>query len=242
MRKYYKYFRFYKGFLVSGGVLLGAVLLSLFITLPLAQRTSSLFQETNTLSNEIKVLRQKDQLLQSVDETTLQNELASLVAAIPLDKSLPTIFTTLDGLTGKTGVAIDDVALASPGTISTPSAVQAGRGPNNEVGFSASVKGSADQVLAFTETVHAIRRLFTIKAMDLGVNQNGTINITVGMTGYYLPLKKGSSSESQFSLLSQKEETLLRSVMSFPLLSEASTSAGTPIEPLFIGKEDPFSL
>jgi Tfp pilus assembly protein PilO len=200
-------------------------------------------EETQALSTQVDTLRNKDRLLQSVDESSLQAQLTSLVDAIPLDKSLPTLFTTLDGLTSETGVTIDDVSLASAGTISSSSAVPVGKTPSNEIAFTATVKGSSEQVLAFAQMVHAVRRLLTVKTMDMGVNQSGTFNLTVGMGGFFSPLGKANRpTAAEFTLLGQKEEALLRKVSAYPILTLTTQGGEQTITPLFIGKEDPFSL
>lgn len=252
MKTYKKTIRKYQGLVISVGTILLIVIFVFVGLLPAFSSIKTMRNSVSDLSSQITVLEQKANILENIDEETYKNYLADLALAVPTDKSLTSLFATIDGLSRETGVTLSDFTLARPGTIASDSAK---RLSNDErklgsslLPFTLTVTGTYDQIRKFVESSIQVRRFFRIRYFSISFDQKKeTISVHMGMDAYYAPLPTNLGTASQtIEGLTQSDQTVIEKVMSMvvlgregdPITDPASVGASIPTSP----REDPFSL
>lgn len=224
------------------------ILLSLaglfFGVVPLGQRVLSLWNQQSVLAREITTLTGKSAILQSLNESTLRNNLQILTSAVPVDKSIGTIFATLDQVSG-IDVAIKDFQLMNPGSISTSSAKKLSADEtkigSNILPFSVTVTGNYNSIRTFLSDITAVRRLFRLRAVDVTFTGFG-VDTRLSLDAFYFPYPKTVGAvASPITALTDKEETTISMVSSLPLRSSLTFVVGTASAVPTTGKSDPFS-
>ena len=204
----------------------------IFVGIPTITRTVSSYNQMKTLKEEVSMLRQKAAILRSLDDSVLSNSLENLFSAVPIDKSLPTIFTTVESLASQSNVGLTELSLSQAGAIASQSAQSATKSKDskNVLSFSAHITGSIDQVKTFLTTAPAIRRLIRVKELSVSFEDDTNAAAALTMESFYLPLGIPLALDSQaLELLSEPEERLMSRVAAFPLIFtafSASTSSG----------------
>ena len=74
------------------------------------------------LKSQVQQLRKKVSVLASLDEETLRQQFLALAAAVPPDKAIPSVFSTVERLSIETGVQLGGMTMVSPGSLATESA------------------------------------------------------------------------------------------------------------------------
>lgn len=252
MNSYKKYIRKYQGLAISIGILLLIVICVFVGLLPAISNIKTMRSSVTDLSSQVAVLEQKATILESIDEDTYMNYLKDLALAVPTDKSLTSLFSTIDGLSRETGVTLSDFTLARPGTIATDSAK---RLSNDErklgsslLPFTLTVSGTYDQIRKFVENAVLVRRFFRIRYFSISFDQKKeTISVHMGMDAYYAPLPTNLGSATQsIEGLTQNDQSVIEKVMSMAVLGredETNTETSSVGEPVLTSpREDPFSL
>lgn len=218
-----------------GGILLGIV--------PLTQKTITLWQTVRTLSSDAELLRKKSEILLVLNEDELRQSVLTLASAVPPDKSLPSILTTIDTVSGQANIAISDVALTKPGSLATESAKKLTKDEtiigSNLLPFSVNGRGTFDEVKSFLSSVVVVRRLFRLRSMTLTMGSSIT-DAHVELDAFYLPYPTTVGSVSSISNLTDAEQKTITSVSSLPLASVTVVSTVSASFPT--GKDDPFAL
>ncbi len=252
MNSYKKYIRKYQGLAISLGVIIVVVLCVFFGLLPAVTKIKEMRASVSDLSSQVSVLQQKAAILESIDEETYKNYLADLALAVPTDKSLTSLFSTIDGLSRETGVTLSDFTLSRPGTIATESAK---RLSNDErklgsslLPFTLTVTGTYEQIRKFVEYAVSVRRFFRIRYFSISFDEKKeTISVHMGMDAYYAPLPTNLGSASQsVEGITQSDQSVIEKVMGMAVLGRENDRPvqtdnwGTtvPAAP----REDPFSL
>ena len=237
-----KMLRQYKNLILMGSIAVGSLVGMLVGVVPLAQKTVSLWQEVTALSSDVTLLSGKASILQLVDEDELRTNVLTLATAVPPDKSLATILTTLDTVSGQSGVAMSDFSLTKPGSIATASAKRLtsdeAKIGANLLPFSVSGVGTFDKVRSFLASVTRVRRVFRIRAFQL-TNSGSLTNVHVDLDAIYLPYPTTVGSVTAVSNMTAAEEKTISSVGSLPLASQTSQASASGSVPS--GKTDPFS-
>lgn len=233
--------RQYHGFVIAGSILVFCALAIFTAVVPGIRVTLSLYEQFQTLTHETETLASKLSYLESLDEDKLTNQLQALVAALPLDKSIPSIFATIDGLAAQSGVSITDIVLESPGSIATGSAINAAVSKSSgspELMLSLSAQGSLDEMRHLFGQIQNVRRLLSIKNFDVNINASGFVNFHGGLVTYYRALPANFDRSTQaLPVITEKEEALLGKVASMESLSQAMISRSSVSGS---GKTDPF--
>ncbi len=239
-----KLFRRYQEFTLL--IVVGALSLAAlgFGIVPLAKRTVALSRQLSSLTGDISLLRSKQAVLQAADEAVLRNNLLTLASAVPPDKSLSTVMTTLDYVSTNARVDVIDVTLSRPGSIATDSAKKLSADEakigSNLLPLSVTVRGPFDKVRSFLTTISIVRRLFRVRSLDVSVN--GTFaEARMELDGFYAPYPVSIGSVIQpISPLTDRETQIIAVIDQMPFASreqevvEATASVS-------IRKSDPFS-
>lgn len=205
------------------------------VFVPAVQSVIKLYKNVNLLRDETNELSKKSELLASLDEESLNQNLLTATSAIPIDKSLSTIFSTIDGVSAQTGATVFDISLDSPGALSTDSAKPVAKQLSSAVAASVIVKGGYDQVTKFLTTIGNVRRFLLIDDLNFSIQsfENVTLNLDLLAPYGSVPL----NTNVKFVALSAVEEATLGRLGSLPLMISA-----VPLPPPQIGqaKDNPF--
>ncbi len=248
MRTIRRFLRMYQSFVVSGTILVFCLIAFFVGVSPGIKMTIKLFKETQTLRSTVKTLETKKRILDELDVTVLTSYAKAAISAVPADKSLGSLFSTVDALTAREGVTVTGVSLGHVGSVATESARSLSADEKkigvNIVPFSIIIEGSIDRVRNVVDSAVKIRRFFRVRSFDLTFdNKTGVTKSTLAMDAYYVPDPKLLSKVTDsLTTLSAEEIEILDKVASFPLLTpETPVSSGSAIiqtEPVTI---DPFS-
>lgn len=244
MNRYIRRFlRLYEGFVISGVIILFGIMAVVFAVIPGIRTTVDLYGKVGVIQRQVDALSGKLALLRSLDEESLRGQLAVLLSVIPQEKSVPTIFGTVDGLVTEAGVQITDMTITSPGSIATGSATKSTSSTKVKglpyLPFSLSVAGSYDQIQGFFGIVNKVRRLFTVENFDLTITKTGETNARIAMGAYYQPLPtKLGEVETPIQNFSPAELATLEKLSTYQNFSQSSGSELTPVTSTM--KRDPF--
>jgi Tfp pilus assembly protein PilO len=236
----------YKQLAISVGILIVSIL-GLFIGVaPLVMKTISAVQEIAPLGEEVAELRAKEQALTGLDAQSLQENLGVLLSAVPEEKSIPTLFSMVEGAAGRSGVSIEDMGLSSPGSIATAAAAkqtsEEQRLGSGLLPFTLSISGTLEQVREFLTTTLSVRRLARVRTFSLVVRQDGTTRTSLDMDAFWLPFPATIGKVSQkITTLTPQQEEVIGEMRSLELFAAVT---GVPIEvtiPENAAKSDPFA-
>ena len=249
MKEFRKFFRQYQNFIISSVIFIGIVVGVFVGLLPAFGKIVDMRSELSSLSAKNSSLQTKASLLDSLDEDTYNQYLKELSYAVPTDKSLTSMFTTIDGLSTLTGVTLSDFTLTKPGNIATESAKRQST-EEKKVGssflpFTLTVTGTYDQIHKFMEQAINVRRFFGIRFFDITFTRSDTISAHMGMNAYYAPLPTTLGSPSQkIEQLDESDEKVISQVANLPLLGVEPPQNAIEANPAVITgppRVDPFS-
>lgn len=244
MNRYIRRFlRLYEGFVISGAIILFGIMAVFFAVIPGIRTTVDLYGKVGELQKETDALSGKLAFLQSMDEESLRGQLALLLSVIPQEKSVPTIFGTVDGLVAKAGVRITDMTITNPGSIATGSATKSTDSLKVKgvpfLQFSLNVSGSYDYIQEFFGLVNQVRRLFTVENFGLSIVSTGETQARIALRAYYQPLPtKLGSVQAPVQKFSQIEVATLEKLSTYQDFALSSATQLTPV--INDGKRDPF--
>jgi len=237
-----KFLRLYKNIISMSVWSLCAVGGILFGVFPLAQKSVTVWRNVQALTKEVNVLKNKSDMLALLDEDTLRRHVLTLASAVPPDKSLPSILTAVDTVSGGSGLAIGDVSLIKPGSLATESAKKLSQ-DEAKIGasllpFSVSGRGSFDQIRSFLSAITTVRRMFRVRSMNISFRDT-LPSVRADLDAYYYPYPSAVGTTQSIVNLTPEEEQTIALVGKIPLASATSVSAMSASMPS--GKDDPFS-
>ena len=234
-----KFLRPYQEFILSAGLLAVSAIVIIFGIAPGVGKVYDVWTQLQKEQQEVAALRVKSQFLASLDETTLFNQLSTLTAAIPVDKSVPTILSTIDGVSAKTGSIFSSLQLAAPGSLATEAAK---RQTTEEAAlgsylmpFTLNMEGTYAKLRDTLSTLTSSRRLLRIKNFTISF-QGDVGRALLNMDTMYAPLPKAVTGKTLVPLTAG-ENAILTTVGALPLLSTSGTFTGLPSGT----RSDPFS-
>lgn len=234
----------YQGFVISGALLLFSAVAFFTAVLPGIRSTLSVYENLKQIEKEIQSLSGKRSFLESLSEDNLRGQLAVLLSVVPEGKTMPSLFTTVEGLANTSGVSLTDMTIANPGSLATGAATRVSAGEKkigaSTLPFSIAISGTYDQIRAFVSQVNKARRLFDVTGFDLSITNAGVTQVRLTLSAFFqtLPTKVGSV-QAPIVALSPKEEELLGVLGEYPDFSQASLE---PLVPVLTGiKTDPFA-
>lgn len=219
----------------------------IFGIVPAVQKIAEIKNQSLQLSASVERLQTKLKLLDNNDEIALRDQLVALLAAVPSDKSLPTLFSTIDGLSSLTGVTVTELALTKPGSLATGSGT-AITSEEKKIGssllpFTVTITGTFDQIHAFLAQIVAVRRFLRVRNFEILYSNTTMLTVHLGMDAYYVPIRQFVGSvEAPLATFSEKDQQIISQVTAMPVVGVAESQAITPNSQTEPARTDPFSL
>lgn len=248
MNKLQKQLRPYKNVVVSGTIISTVILGSLFGLLPAARKVVTLIEEVQVLKKQTDDLQTKISILESIDEFTYKQHLASLVTAVPADQSLTSLFSTIDGLSLETGVSVTDLSLTKPGPLATASArrqtTEEKQIGSNLLPFTVTISGNYDQIKVFLARAVQVRRFFRVRSFDLTLLDPTKVSVRMAMDAFYAPyLTAIGSVDTPIEALTANDEAVISTVSNMAILGNPAFALPTSeleVAPFAEPKANPF--
>jgi len=247
MKTLNKYLRLYKNILLSLCMIGITVLGVVFGLVPVVKKIEGIRKDSIELSKSIKLIRTKISLLSLEDETVYKAKLDELLAAIPNDKSLTSLFVTIDGLGVNSGTVLSDLMVARPGAIASESAKSQSNEEkkigSNVIPFTVTVTGSYEQIYQFVSMANNVRRFFKIKNFQISFNKASAISVAMGIDAFYAPqLAPSVALETPLDPITEQEETLIAKISMMQNLGKQLPLDNLPPLIQTEPRPDPFSL
>jgi Tfp pilus assembly protein PilO len=248
MKQIKKLLKTYKGLVISivmilvsvGGVFVGVI--------PAIGKIIQIRSDIMILSSSTDHMQSKLNILNATDETTYTSQLQDLVAAVPSDKSLTTLFSTVDGIAVSSGVTITDVSLVKPGSIATESAKKQSNEEkqigSNLLPFTVTVNGNYSQIHSFLSQAVNVRRFFRVRNFEISLADMSDISVRMGMDAFYSPITLDPQNfDKPLEPLSSEEEQIIVQIRAMPLVGQTTLPAPSvpSAESPSGGRADPFS-
>jgi Tfp pilus assembly protein PilO len=242
-----KLIRRYRELCISIGMIAICILGVVFGIIPGIGKIVQMRNDIVALSNTVEQLKTRISVVNSNDESVYRIQLQELVAAVPSDKSLTTLFSTVDALAGASGVTIADLSLTKPGSIATESAKKQSNEEkqigSNILPFSVTVNGGYQQIYSFLSQVVNVRRFFRVRNFDISFVDTSNISVRMGMDAFYSPIVLNPVAfDKPLEPLTAEEQTFIAKIQAMPIVGALSlpppTVGGTPTE---TSRTDPFS-
>lgn len=237
--------RTYKDVLMSVAILVFCFLAVFVALIPAVRKTFGLLSEMRTLRDKAQLLTEKLTTLDALSEETLRNDLSTVLSAVPADRAFASLFETVEGVAGRTGVTLVDMSMSGAATLATPSATKLSAAEKKlgtrTVPFIVTVNGTLSALEQFITLVPNVRRILRIRTFSLTFPKTERpISIMIEMDGFYEPLPTNlGATNATLPRLSEAHETVIARLNDMPLIGGSSTA----LPPPFIGKvkENPFA-
>ena len=244
MRLLRRFLRIYQGFVVTGAIIVFGVIAFFLAVLPGIRATRDLYENLTIVQKEVQALSSKFAFLQSLGENDLRDRLLTMLQAVPAEKSIPTIFSSADGLANKSGVSIIDMNLAGMGSLATGAAVRQSAAEKkigaSTLPFTMNATGSYDQIRSFVSEINKVRRLFDVTSFDLTIGSTGVTQVRLSLAAFHQPIPtKVGSIQSPVITLTSKEEEIFMKVSQYPDVSQTFLESLAP--DFSGGKRNPFA-
>lgn len=205
------------------------ILFSYKFVLPKLTTALEIYRQIGTERTRLAILKTKTIDLQNSDEKELQNNNDLALKAIPSQKNVINVITSLDNLANQNGVLIDNLTISSSGKESTISAQGL-----NHYEFSLQVIAGLDQIKTFMDRIKTSLPILTVRGLTVdNVQQQTDLNIQT----YYLDFPQTIGAiDAPVQKLTQDEEDVLKKLSSYTAISELNTGTETGG-----GKTNPFS-
>ena len=244
MRSIPKAYRIYQD-LTTSLLIIAFTVVGVFIgVLPAGKKIIEQAETGRQLSIQLEALQKKLDLLNSLDEDSLRADLATVLAAVPAEKSLPTVFSTVEGLASTVGVGILDQNISGVGSVASGSASQTAL--EKQLGthmlpFSVTVEGPVSAIQEFIAQASKVRRLLRLKTFSISFpKENEILRVNLQMNAFYEPFPTNLGSlTSTISPLNEKEQALVIQIGNFPLLAQGG--GALPLPAIGVAKQNPFS-
>lgn len=241
--EYSRYVRPYKTIALYLLVLVVSAAALVFGLVPIVKQAFKLYQDTQTLAIKVSALRQKVRMLQSLDEESLRNQLLALVSAVPANKSLPSLFATVEGVSAQSGVSLIDLSVTAAGPLATDAAkrltIEEKKLGVSILPFSVGVEGQPAQLRSFMEVSANVRRFYQIRQAQINFSPEGLARGRFETSAYYTPFPASLGEVTEaLEPLGAKEEQIIAAVSAIPQAAAAEVAVSTAPLPL---KADPFS-
>lgn len=226
-------------------------IIGLFVGLiPSAQKSIQLLRDLRVLGDEINRIQKKVTMLSLLDPATLDQYGQLVLTAVPSEKSVPTLLSTVEAVAIKNNLLITDLNIETLGSLATGSAGQPIKPEGFVLSETISLQGELLDLRNFLSDCIKVRRLVRVKNMILSTfPKSDQVSAKLSLEVFYLPLPQsiGKASDS-LEPFSQKEITTLETLgsyaLAFEVVSPMSSLDSTPIsaeEPTAPSILDPFA-
>lgn len=226
---------------LSVGMMLLSVIGVVYGIIPASGRILEFVDQRRSLMEDVQALQTKLAVLESVDEAAIRNSVLILLSAVPSDKSIPSIFSTVERTALAGGAVIDTIAIANPGSLATESA-QKQSSEEKKLGsgiiaFTVSVNGTPKEIRDFLDQAVRVRRFLRLRFAELSFFSGTSVTLRAGMDAFWAPLPASLGDTLRpVQQLTQSEEALMKTLSAFPSFTApdagpATGSAALPLSP-----------
>lgn len=234
----------YQNIAISGIIVLLSIVGVVVGVIPATQKIFDQIEASGQLAEELDTLQRKIDVLDSLDEDTLRNNLDTVLSAVPGSKSIPTLFTAVEGVAAQAGVEITDMTIAGVGSVSTQSGAQSAL--EKQLGtrvmpFAVTVQGPISAIQDFIVRTPLVRRLLRLRTFAITFpKEDEVLRVNLQMDAFYEPFPNSLGSlGTVITPLSEKEQALIERVSQFELIS--GVAAVLPPPSIGAGKTNPFA-
>jgi len=222
-----------KEFLPSILMAVISIILVIYALIPGIKYIQKTWTEIETLTKENGVLKKKINTLSQFDEETLSAYMTTLLSAVPSDKSIASILMTIDSVAMKNNVALADLKVMNPGSISSDSAsmkISNTKLGSNTIRIATSIKGTPENVFSFVSNIRKVRRLIRIATLSQTFQSSEaspSATTSLELEAFFAPLPKTLGKiESEIQPLSANEEQMITTMSEYPLEFESMGQGG----------------
>lgn len=247
MYKFKRFIRVYRDFIISGVLIFVALIGILVGLVPGVRRVVALTSETNIVAGEVRALTTKVATLESIDNDTLQHGFDILMSAVPSEKLLPSIISSLEALAARQEVSIINLSLKEPGAIATEAAIpknaEAQKVGANMVTLSIEMSGTVDKLREILDTAVRVRRFFRVRSFDMSIAAKTEVTkARFTMDAFYIPLPKTLGKLlDPLPPITGEEQGVIEKVAAYPLLSQEALTPYDATIPTTPVTADPFT-
>lgn len=223
---------------------MGGLSVLLLGVIPAGRETWNTLTSVRQLQKEIKILKDKAALLSGLDGLELTEQMRIAASAIPIDASLPTLFTTIEGIANQTGVAVTELTVAHVEAVTASATAGIAQNERDKSGarsqkFTLVVQGQLQQLVdSVTKTLN-VRRIFRLKDFEFTFNRGAIPEVKMVMEAFFAPLPRASrTSASPLEPLSDQEFVILGDLGS---LVETEFNVPAAVTSFDTVKPDPFA-
>lgn len=202
-----------------------------------------MYTDLNTVRTKTATLSAKYSILSALDESQLARDGNDLLRAIPFDKDVATILSTIEQTANASGLALVNVTIANPGSLATEAA-QRQTHEEKELGSGiitsgVTVEGPLANVKTYLSTLQRVRRVLRLQSAEVTIHEGGVAraNITVDSFWAVLPTTLAATA-APLPPRTSGEDELLAQIRAFPVSYQTLLTAG-PVS--FPPKANPFS-
>ncbi len=227
--------RTYQNLIISAAILLFCAIGFITAVFPAVEKIQSLLSDTQQLTDDTKALTAKLTVLNALDESSLRQQLSAVISAVPTDKSLPTVFSTIEGLAAQSGVSVVSVDIEGDTALATASAAK--QTPEEKmlgtrtIPFSATIEGTLDAIQHFIALAPQVRRLLRIRTFAITFPSDAKpVRISLEMDAFYQPSPTSlGKTGAAIVTLSDAEQSVISKVSQLPQVSGADMSLPPPL-------------
>lgn len=224
-------------------------IIGLFVGLiPSVEKTIVLIHDIQTLNDEVNRMQTKLTMLTSLDQSTLEQDSLDVLSAVPTDKSVETLLSTVEAVASKYDLLISDLAIEGIGTIASGSAKQLTKPEGNVLTEMITIEGELLQIRNFLDDCVKVRRLLRVRGLELSAipkTRRLTARLSIEVFYAALPTTLGKASDPLVPF-SQQELDVLEKIRSYPIMysigggTSVQSSQAVGVEPTTPALIDPF--
>lgn len=241
-KKYFVYLKKYEFIFTGLTVILFTIFLTVKLMIPNIIKAREIMNNKEILNKKLATLEKKNNILNSLDETLIRDNFIKLNYIVPENKDYALLFTTLDNLQERLGVAITrtDFELGSVSTSTSSSTLKKGKkSDDNSIPINFEVIGNAEQLQSFLTYLSDLSgRLITVNSIKLELLENGGIKAVISGNTYFNPLLKNIGAvDTAIPEFNENYKTIYERILDqqFPLSILEETNQEVPV-----GKENLF--
>lgn len=236
--------RTYQSIAISIAVLVFCISAVIGGVIPSVQKVRELFISVSALTKDNTMLKDKTALLDSYSEEDLKQKLVVVLSAVPGDKGLPGLFSTVEAVANTAGVKITDMTVTGGSVASSSAGKQSAsekKVGSHIIPFTVSVIGTASSIQQFIMLAPTVRRLMRIRLFSILFSKSDAeLTVTLSMDAFYEPyVTPLGSTSSVLTALSTSELEFIDTLSTFPLVGQVSEAA--PATAVTEQKSNPFS-
>lgn len=216
---------------------------SIWGLVPFGKTLWSMYKELNTVRKMTATLSAKYSTLGSLDESQLALDGNDLLGAIPSDKDVATILSTIEQTANSSGLEIVNVTIANPGSLATEAAQRQSQEEkqlgSGIISSGVTVEGPLANVKTYLSTLQRVRRLLRVQSVEVRIREGGVARANITLDSFWAPLPATLGDiAAPLPPRSTQEDELLAWIRAFPVSYQTLLTA----EPdSFPPKQNPFS-